>query len=353
MKFGGGILMPYIISNASVVRRNELVRESFLIRNERIHAVRPSFPKDQLMKVDASPYTMTPGHVGVFEAIPTAWSMQQLRTFWIENAVTKGMTTIVAKVEVEQEKEWRSALRYARLRYNNCPVDYTLAVQLPLSQLTPTVVRLCAKDSISILFLEIGEDNSVEKMPWSLLDNHTFGYKPVLVPVITADKRRKERQLLKEWADVLASTRFPYVHTPMPTEVPLSLDVLKQIGIYPYKGFLHQGGEVTYNLYDTQGSHDVGQKVVRSQDVSDSTLRHGRRNFSRASLLGRRDLSLASALLENPNTIPYYESRLVVTVHKGNILRAGEELFLSPGRGEELRIRVPQFFRGDFIHDGS
>ena len=44
----------------------------------------------------------------------------------------------------------------------------------------------------------------------------------------------------------------------------------------------------------TEGPHDVGQKGVRSQDVSGSTLRHGRRGFSRASLLGRRELSLSS-----------------------------------------------------------
>ena len=42
---------------------------------------------------------------------------------------------------------------------------------------------------------------------------------------------------------------IPFIPFPLQERMPLSLDVLKKIGIYPQQGDLRIGGEVDYNIY--------------------------------------------------------------------------------------------------------
>ena len=40
----------------------------------------------------------------------------------------------------------------------------------------------------------------------------------------------------------------------------------------------------------------------------------------------------------------YHSDRLVVTVHKGKVVRAGEKVLFKPGNGEYVRVRTPSYF---------
>jgi hypothetical protein len=81
--------------------------------------------------------------------------------------------------------------------------------------------------------------------------------------------------------------------------------VLEKIGIIPKKSYLHPGGEVSYNFY----------------------------------LKDRESVKLAESEL-----FLKHETHLAVTVHKGNVIRAGQHVSYRPGGGEYVEIRMPSFY---------
>lgn len=85
----------------------------------------------------------------------------------------------------------------------------------------------------------------------------------------------------------------------------ISYEALIKIGIYPFKGNIYQGGEVTYNLYEKSRS------II---NIDEKELYH------------------------------YHYNKILVTYHKGVCVRAGEKVFYHPGFGDQMEIKVPSFF---------
>jgi len=40
----------------------------------------------------------------------------------------------------------------------------------------------------------------------------------------------------------------------------------------------------------------------------------------------------------------YHSDRLVVTVHKGKVVRSGNKVLFKPGNGEHVKVITPSFF---------
>lgn len=102
---------------------------------------------------------------------------------------------------------------------------------------------------------------------------------------------------------------IPFIPFPLQERMPLSLDVLKKIGIYPQQGDLRIGGEVDYNLY-------------KKESVS--------------------RLVAETPIVDYDNHVP------VVTVHKGRLLKVENQIHFYPGFGMERVIRAPGMFVAHF-----
>jgi hypothetical protein len=86
---------------------------------------------------------------------------------------------------------------------------------------------------------------------------------------------------------------------------PLTITELNKIGLYPQKASLMSGTEVSYNLYT---------KTNEIMNIDELNLFH------------------------------YHSDRLMVTVHNGTVVRAGENVIFKPGNGEYVRVKTPSFF---------
>lgn len=76
--------------------------------------------------------------------------------------------------------------------------------------------------------------------------------------------------------------------------MPLSANILNKIGVFPEKTCLIHGAELSYNLYVNSGE-------IKNLDAKQLFLYH-------------RDI-------------------LEVTVHKGKVIRVGNEVLIKPGSG--------------------
>ena len=111
--------------------------------------------------------------------------------------------------------------------------------------------------------------------------------------------------LLKAWAEIAIREKIPHIKYPLAEKQPVPLEVLKKTGIYPKKGYLHPGGELSYNLYWSE-----------KMDQADENLDH-----------------------------IVQEKNLIITVHKGKLVRVWNKIFYREAFGEELRVNRPAFFQ--------
>lgn len=49
-------------------------------------------------------------------------------------------------------------------------------------------------------------------------------------------------------------------------------------------------------------------------------------------------------MIEELDLFHYHNHRLLVTVHKGNVIRAGSNVFYRPGFGEEVTVKTPSYY---------
>lgn len=301
-----GGFMAYIIENASLIKNSGLEQTSFLIKDERFHSVRTSFKRFSYMRLNANAYIMTPSHILFCPEIPSNTTFQRRKKFFIDSFINKGCTMFLTYAKVDKEYLLQSSLKEMKKQLLNSPVDYSIGIRIPLHLLTPSLIRKCKKLKIPAIFIDIDEDAAtLDTLPWGWIREAMFPYNSPLIPIFTAEKPRQQKIAQSNWTSILTKEKIPFIEKELSTDEPISLVNLCKLGIYPKKVGIYQGGEVSYNFY-----------------VKDE---------------------LGSSL-NNRELFKEFQQQLLITVHKGIVIRAGSEIVFRPGFGEHVIIDTPSFF---------
>jgi hypothetical protein len=174
-----------------------------------------------------------------------------------------------------------------------------------LHLITQSFIRKCKKEKISAIFVEITDPNKLDEVPWGWIKDTLFPYNCPMIPVISSFLKKELKIVLSKWKHIMEKEKIPAIYDELQENEPLPVSVLNKIGIYPRKASLIHGTELSYNLYLK------GRELMNVDEVS---LFH------------------------------YHIDRLVVTVHKGKVVRAGEKVFFKPGNGEYVKVLTPSYF---------
>jgi hypothetical protein len=302
----GGIDVPYIIDDAHVVKNGRTERCSLVIDGNRIDYISERAGFYRWMRMEADAFWLTPGHVMLDFSLQSPRSFSEFKRYMQEHFLAKGCTSLLAVCDVPYERQLPQALQKLRQHLLNSPIDYFIGVKTRLRTLTPSFVRACKRHKIPAIFVELEGQERLEDIAWSWLYETFVSYPAALIPYWKEEppKRAHER-----WRELLAAHRIPFIPFPLQERAPLSLDVLKKIGIYPQKGDVRIGGEVDYNLYARPRS---------SEPVAET------------------------AVVDYDKHVP------IVTVHNGKVMKAGEQIFFHPGFGRERTVEAPGMFAAYF-----
>ncbi|WP_075982123.1 hypothetical protein [Bacillus massilinigeriensis] len=300
--------MTYIIENVNLLKSNSLEKTSLLIKNEKIAAIRPDFNRYTYMKMNAESFIMTPPHITLDTQIPLDESFPFMKNYFIKEMIQNGCTTFLTYFKVDHEYLFESCYKEMKIKLLNSPIDYILGIKIPQRLLTPTLIRKCKKMKIPVIFVEIKNIEDLRKTPWGWIKEALFPYNCPLAPIFIDMNSREKQQAKTIWVEILKKERIPGIFDELMEKLPIQLDILKKIGIYPLKSFLNQGGEVSYNFYKNA-------REVRK--------------------------------IEELELFLYHKHRLIITVHKGTIIRSGEEVLFRPGFGEHVTIKTPSIFNTD------
>jgi hypothetical protein len=299
--------MTYIIENANILNESELVTTSLLVKENKIAYVSNHFKKFLFTKMNAEPYIMTPTYV-LFDSLPELQqsSFEQKKEYFLSNFMMQGCTTVLTYVNVKYESEISSKVKVTKMELLNSPIDYLIGIKVRLNLLTPSLIRKCKREKISAIFIELQDIDDFTTVPWGWIREAMFPYNSPLIPLISDMNNRHIKKLLLEWQNVMETQKIPHLGSPLNERVPLQRKVLSKLGIFPIKSSILHGGEVSYNLY-------MKNREIKNIDVT--SLFH------------------------------YHNDRLLVTVHKGTVIKAAQAgIVFRSGFGEHVRVKTPSFY---------
>lgn len=297
--------MGYIIENANILKETKMSKSSLMIEGNIISAKQDRIHRNKFIKMNAEPYIMTPSYVLLDTRIPLKSSFQEFRKYMIENFLLKGCTTLFTYISITYESELTEKIKETKTTLISSPIDYLISVKIPIRLLTPSFIRKCKKERVPAIFIEVEDLDELNEVPWGWIREALFPYNCPLVPIISSDLKKDARRAVSKWKVIMEKEKIPAIHEEILENHPLSIQVLNKIGLYPQKASLLHGAEVSYNLF---------LKAREIMNVDEAGLFH------------------------------YHCDRLIVTVNKGNVIRAGDQVLFKPGNGEYVRVRTPSYF---------
>ncbi|ETI66489.1 hypothetical protein [Neobacillus vireti] len=295
----------YIIENANILIDRKLTTCSLLISDNRITKIQPCFNHYRVMKMNLDPYIMTPSFVLFNSKIPYKESFQALKNFLIDHFLLKGCTTLLTYVDVSYENELTEKFKGMKTALVGCPVDFIIGIRIPVRLITPSLMRMCRKEKIPAIFVEVEEPGQLENVPWGWIREAIFPFNSPLIPKISSSQKKEERAVLSKWKGIMVKEKIPAIYEEIEENQPLCTAILNKIGLYPQRASLMHGTELSYNLY------------LKGREINN---------------------------VDEVNLFHYHGDRLVVTVHKGKIVRTGAKVLFKPGYGEHVKVQTLSYF---------
>ncbi|UCZ54789.1 hypothetical protein LGQ02_08605 [Bacillus shivajii] len=214
---------------------------------------------------------------------------------YIKHMLLYGFTTFIQRISIDYESETDHVLERAREAFKSSPLDYTIAISLPLSRVTESWIRKLKQECISIIILKIQSIDEMKETAWQRLVEAMFPKRILCIgePAdhVTNDQEKKE--ILDTWLQIVETFRMnSYLSLPKKWK-PFPPLLLMRLGLYPQKGVLIMGSDADYMMYPPNSK-------------------------------------------EKPVHVPE------VIVRKGKVIKAGKRWDIEEGSGRELTDLIPE-----------
>ncbi|MEI5907197.1 hypothetical protein WAK64_09020 [Bacillus spongiae] len=297
--------MSYIIHNARWYTEEREYNGSLLIQNGRIQAIKTNFSYYRYMKMNVSPFILTPTHTMVDWHFPITGTKAEKELYTRNHYLQKGCTTVLQLLELKYQFELEPTIGNARKSLMNNCVDFVLGLTCPARLITLEFIRKCKKWKIPIIRVQINSKEEIDQIKWSWVKQALYSYPIVFVPQFTKEiEKNRHESMSLYWQNTLNNDKIPFISTPFFQYQVLSIDNLKKIGIYPKRGNFLVGGEVSYNLYDPK----------LNTKVEDKPMFH------------------------------YDNHRLLLTSLREKVVKLYDQTYFDETIGEEITIQTPAFF---------
>jgi len=300
--------MAYIIENINLLKKDKLEKMSILVKDERVHSINSRVKQYSYQKMNAGGYITTTPHILLDSKLPSIQTFPEMKSYFTENFIKMGCTAFLTYVPVYQERQLKASLKQLNTKLLSSPIDYITAVKIPLSLLTPSFLRAAKKEKIPAVFIDLTSMETLKEKPWGWIREAMFPYNSPLVPIFSIENDRERKHAKQLWNGIMVENKIPFIKDELLERVPISKGDLQKIGILPLKSHLHPGSEVSYNFY------------LKSQETN---------------------------IIDEMRLFLYHNDKLLVTVHKGAVIRAGDRTWFRPGVGEHVIIKTPNFFSGE------
>lgn len=287
--------MPYVLEKISLYENDEMKETNLVVKNDTFYSRDISVKHINFIRLQMDKYIMIAGET----IIGNLAEYQENSIEYATKIVLLGATTVLFPVDVTYEHQVKQALMNARQALSEFPLDYVLVLRIPLQLLRPSIVRYCRQHLIPGLIVSVHDLSELQRIPITWIRDAAFPYKLVFIPQFS---EIQENQLMV-WNQVFRGSNLAYTDESIPAHQYLPKKLIKMFGVYPYRGILRTGGEVTYNVI-----HENNQQLLLNKQM-------------------------------------LYSGKIEFTVFKNQVIRAGSQINLPSKMGKELVIKIPGFFQ--------
>ncbi|MCR2820234.1 hypothetical protein [Lederbergia panacisoli] len=260
--------MDYIIENAMSVEEGHRTKVSMLVRDCEIRYFGSKSLNHSLLKMDARSFIITPSFIYFAPNIPDQ-SFEEFKFYISDQFLKKGCGTLITHFEISRLKDFDKMLINKRISLLNSPIDFLLGVRVQAAILNPSLIIKCKQMKIPLIFVEINRISELEKIPWGWIKDASFPYNPIFIPTFPPSMKTYRRKLMSQkWNSILQTEKLPHLSQPLQPNIPLKIEIIKKIGLYPKKGILKVGGEISYNLFLQTNEFDHVSKDIKECEPS-------------------------------------------------------------------------------------
>ena len=293
----GVTVMPYILENVKVFENETMKETNFIVKEGLFYSRGTPVRKLSFMRLQLDKQKVITACDTAFADLG-AW--EQKGTDYAEELVLNGYTTVIFPVDLAYEYQLDNALNKARSLLEDFPLDYVLIIRAPATLIKPSLIRKCKARHIPALIMKLGHMREMHLLDWSRLREASFPYKLLWIPEFPEGYESSGQP---QWKRIASEAKLPHSEASIPLHEALGKPMLKKIGLYPYKGILRAGGEVSYHIMEDNAIQCL-----------------------------------------NIKRMAYYD-KIDATVYKNKVIRYGARVDLSKAHGKELEIRVPGYFQ--------
>ncbi|RBW70271.1 hypothetical protein [Bacillus taeanensis] len=277
---------------------------SYVILDQKVRHTYYHEPKTKRIKCNHKGFIMKPGYVMLDEQLWNTESFDNYKEVMVQ-LQTKGCTTVIPICPIKSENELEQILLKARKNMGQSSIDYLFSISIPIVELKASFIRKCKKYRIPLIIVDIYDESDLNKPTWEWIRNEMWNYQIVIIPrwKFEFQSIREKRQCALKWKEIAEAFTIETYSLDLKMHTPLSLSLLKKIGVYPFKGRLGNNSDLDYILY-------------RSEDQ----------------------------FIEQ-TSVPYDTINPCVVVSKGQFLKINHELIFRVGHGKQLFIHRPGYFK--------
>lgn len=209
-----------------------------------------SVGEQNVIEMDTSKFNVYAGKVKVDEDVGFAFQNGQGISY-VKRMLLFGYSSFIYIVDLEYESLTERLIEEARQHLASCPVDFVLAVRVPLVRLRPSWIRKIKQLSIPLIYINIDSAQDLVQAPWQRYLEASFPIRIMfLLDLHQSRLSVKEQQSVSQvWERIVRHWRMnSYFHVSK-REEGLPLLFLKRLGMYPLKGSFDSGSNADYFMY--------------------------------------------------------------------------------------------------------
>ncbi|QSS98458.1 hypothetical protein IMZ31_10060 [Pontibacillus sp. ALD_SL1] len=243
------------------------------------------------------PLWIAPGKVHIDLQFPLYQTEYQ--SALVRRYMFRGATLLVVQCPITSTRNMVEEFQKMKFTLDGLGLDYMIAPLVPLTKLTPEMVRYFGIERVPFLLFQVQSNEEMINKLWGWIAQ---AQDPSFLPIAPVVSKENSTSY-KDW---LTIANYHNVRT-LPKvldECPIVKENLRATGIYPYKGEFMYSGDADFNIFRIQSHTQI----------------------------------------DTPDQMFYHKAIPCVTVLRGQIIRSHVEVYDMEGVGCYMKASIPNHF---------
>ncbi|MFC7060446.1 hypothetical protein [Halobacillus seohaensis] len=201
---------------------------------------------EQVVNMGIDRFIVAPGQVMVDTCIPLSRSPSPLED--CTSYIKKGCTLLLVQQFIYTNRHYRMEYEQLVKKMSDLAIDFMIVPRISSHVLQPEMIRFYARQKSPFIIVSVENLEDLQDIPWGWMVQAQCNRR---IPFTYSVKKRRNSEMNYErfWTNICTKYGIIKLTNPIKDGL-LTLNNIKDTGIYPYKGALTDSAFADYNLYE-------------------------------------------------------------------------------------------------------